>query len=585
MTIVASNSITVSNVNDGTITHTAYANSADGTNGFTTVYPNLNLLAGTKDFSGSSWVNLTLWQSDGTYKGLTVKSTQSNAQGLFQRLTISEDGDYVFSVYVSATNGLKPILIIGKNGVALPSSQISSSPSDMTRISYLAKGLKKGDVMTGRIEKGADDNSKVSVAGHKWEKSSTATPWMSSSSEVTTADWPSYMGQYSDFTSTSSTDPTKYAPWTVFKGNDGATGPQGPQGLKGDPGATGIPGQAGADGKTTYLHIAYATNSTGTAGFDVSNATGKTYIGQYTDFTSADSTDPSKYIWSLIKGDKGDKGDQGDQGPAGSNGDPGKIVSDTEPTTRFEGLTWKYSGTSDLTASDGTVILSGTEYYWSGTNWILSEINAHNINGNNLTITDGEFSSTIIDGPVQIQTEIKDDHLLIYKMDTSHNEIHTIALKSDSGLGMTYQNSDTGEYTSAGVNFQGLFMQNNITNEFARLTPQGTKLSTDVPWTTLSPTNGFSGGSIQFSVQNAVAYFSVSGLGVPAMSANQWYRIATLPTGSSAIPKTDRVTVAFGNASVWGFLVNSAGGLYVQCKAAVSATSNLVNVLAPFPIG
>ncbi|KEY61394.1 Serine/threonine-rich protein, partial [Lactococcus cremoris subsp. cremoris GE214] len=70
-------------------------------------------------------------------------------------------------------------------------------------------------------------------------------------------------------------------------------------------GATGIPGQAGADGKTSYLHIAYATNSTGTSGFDVSNATGKTYIGQYTDFTSADSTDPSKYTWSLIKGDKG----------------------------------------------------------------------------------------------------------------------------------------------------------------------------------------------------------------------------------------------------------------------------------------
>ena len=34
MKIVASNSITVSNVNDGTITHIAYANSADGTDGF-----------------------------------------------------------------------------------------------------------------------------------------------------------------------------------------------------------------------------------------------------------------------------------------------------------------------------------------------------------------------------------------------------------------------------------------------------------------------------------------------------------------------------------------------------------------------
>ena len=45
MKIVANNSITVSNVNDGTITHTAWSNSADGTDGFTTVYPNLNLLS------------------------------------------------------------------------------------------------------------------------------------------------------------------------------------------------------------------------------------------------------------------------------------------------------------------------------------------------------------------------------------------------------------------------------------------------------------------------------------------------------------------------------------------------------------
>ncbi|MCT3138379.1 collagen-like protein, partial [Lactococcus lactis] len=96
-------------------------------------------------------------------------------------------------------------------------------------------------------------------------------------------------------------------------------------------GATGIPGQAGADGKTSYLHIAYATNSTGTAGFDVSNATGKTYIGQYTDFTSADSTDPSKYTWSLIKGDKGDKGDTGPQGPQGERGIAGATGATGSP--------------------------------------------------------------------------------------------------------------------------------------------------------------------------------------------------------------------------------------------------------------
>ncbi|WP_201012052.1 hypothetical protein, partial [Lactococcus lactis] len=66
------------------------------------------------------------------------------------------------------------------------------------------------------------------------------------------------------------------------------------------------------------------------------------------------------------------------QGPAGSNGDPGKVVSDTEPTTRFKGLTWKYSGTTDLTASDGTVIKPNTEYYYNGTHWVINYFSVNN---------------------------------------------------------------------------------------------------------------------------------------------------------------------------------------------------------------
>ena len=113
-----------------------------------------------------------------------------------------------------------------------------------------------------------------------------------------------YIGMYVDQVATDSTDPTKYK-WTLIKGADGSQG---------------IQGQAGADGKTPYFHTAYATNSNGTAGFSTTDATGKTYIGTYTDFVSADSTDPSKYTWVLIKGDKGDKGDQGVQGIQGVAG-------------------------------------------------------------------------------------------------------------------------------------------------------------------------------------------------------------------------------------------------------------------------
>lgn len=116
-----------------------------------------------------------------------------------------------------------------------------------------------------------------------------------------------HIGMYVDQTATDSTDPKKYK-WTLIKGADGSQG---------------IQGQAGADGKTPYFHTAYATNSNGTAGFSTTDATGKTYIGTYTDYVSADSTDPTKYTWMLIKGDKGDKGDQGVQGIQGVKGNDG----------------------------------------------------------------------------------------------------------------------------------------------------------------------------------------------------------------------------------------------------------------------
>lgn len=78
----------------------------------------------------------------------------------------------------------------------------------------------------------------------------------------------------------------------------------------GAPGKDGVgtPGTPGKDGKTSYLHIAYANSADGTDGFSVSDSNGKLYIGQYTDFTEADSTDPKKYSWSKIKGTDGAAG-------------------------------------------------------------------------------------------------------------------------------------------------------------------------------------------------------------------------------------------------------------------------------------
>ncbi|WP_414146361.1 collagen-like protein, partial [Lactococcus lactis] len=406
--------------------HTAWAYSADGNDGLTTVYPNLNLFinssAKTKDGFFKNFDKV-----ENGYGEITLKATNTwVARDMWDGFSIKprdyKPGDeYTMSMEVMFTSWNMPVgttlteLWIGQRYVGgswtticridLPKDP-SKTLNQWIRITQTTTVPPYGDpsfgvqaIMTAVFQGPSEGSLTVRVRKPKQELGSTATPHMPSSSEATTADWPSYIGQYTDFMQDDSTKPSDYT-WSLIRGNDGE---RGPQGLKGDPGATGIPGQAGADGKTSYLHIAYATNSTGTVGFDVSNATGKTYIGQYTDFTSADSTDPSKYTWSLIKGDKGDKGERGIQGPAGSNGDPGKVVSDTEPSTRFKGLTWKYSGTTDLTASDGTVIKPNTEYYYNGTHWMINFVEANQMHVIDLsaisgTYTNGSIKNVTTDG-------------------------------------------------------------------------------------------------------------------------------------------------------------------------------------------
>ncbi|HEL1928234.1 phage tail protein [Streptococcus suis] len=99
----------------------------------------------------------------------------------------------------------------------------------------------------------------------------------------------SYIGMYVDFNSQDSTNPSDYA-WTLVKGADGANG---------------IAGKAGVDGRTPYLHIAYATSNNGSQGFSTTDSVNKTYIGTYTDYVQADSTDYRVYKWTLIKGADG----------------------------------------------------------------------------------------------------------------------------------------------------------------------------------------------------------------------------------------------------------------------------------------
>lgn len=181
--------------NDGVINTIAYANSADGTVGFTTVYPNLNLLDGTIDFSGT-WGNASSWLTDGIYKGLTIKKRTSQWNGIYKSFTAPKDGIYTFSAYVKSSGNTANIYrycaINGQdNGEFF---KFIGNNFDWKR-DDVTLNLKANDIIKFRYEiSGGGADSILWTAGYKCEQGSIATPYMPSSSEVKTTDYPKYVG-------------------------------------------------------------------------------------------------------------------------------------------------------------------------------------------------------------------------------------------------------------------------------------------------------------------------------------------------------------------------------------------------------
>ncbi|AZF90622.1 capsid and scaffold protein [Streptococcus phage CHPC873] len=95
-----------------------------------------------------------------------------------------------------------------------------------------------------------------------------------------------YIGMYQDFNAIDSQNPQDYR-WSKWKGSDGKDG---------------IPGKAGADGRTPYVHFAYADSADGRTGFSLTQTGSKRYLGVCTDFNQADSTNPADYTWNDTAG-------------------------------------------------------------------------------------------------------------------------------------------------------------------------------------------------------------------------------------------------------------------------------------------
>lgn len=137
--------------------------------------------------------------------------------------------------------------------------------------------------------------------------------------------------------------------------------------IKGDDGENGVPGPAGKDGQTSYFHTAWANDISGQTGFSLTDATNKTYIGTYSDFTEADSTDPSKYNWALFKGADGQDGKDGQDGQPGKNGTGIKTT-----VVRYQASS---SGTTQPTGIWSSTVPAVTkgQYLWTRTDWTYTD--------------------------------------------------------------------------------------------------------------------------------------------------------------------------------------------------------------------
>ncbi|MCT1181759.1 DUF2479 domain-containing protein [Lactococcus lactis] len=193
---------------DGVINTIAYAKSADGTDGFTTVYPNLNLLKNTRNLSSTS--ASTAWSTLYTSSQIYDSGIKSKSGVLAM--------NFSFNVYVplnAIAGNTVPIQLKGQN------SQATNVGTDdyNTIISNTNYVIKQSDLGTTirvniPIQKSPNYQSfdtaladtasitirqSTNISGFvystiKLEIGSVATLWMPSASEVTIADYPKYVG-------------------------------------------------------------------------------------------------------------------------------------------------------------------------------------------------------------------------------------------------------------------------------------------------------------------------------------------------------------------------------------------------------
>lgn len=192
--------------------HIAYANSADGKDGFY-VGGGQNLLPGTRDFEQWSISGTKVAVTNGQDQFQAVTGTNSNAPYydvvVFYGIPLEKDTDYTASFWAKTsedTDIWSFLFDSGSNGNYADGATVNHATTDYTRfVVHFHNGNNNAtpNFIPARINK---PGVTVWVYGCMLEKGTIAHNWSPAPSEA----HPLYMGTYTDYTRAGSTDPTNY---------------------------------------------------------------------------------------------------------------------------------------------------------------------------------------------------------------------------------------------------------------------------------------------------------------------------------------------------------------------------------------
>jgi hypothetical protein len=234
--------------NDSLTEYIAYSWSADGSDRFTTVYPNLNLSTDTKLFTDGKTAsaskkgqvvvngNATVTSLAGfNYATFTSQGSQNQdwfrvflipdtPTPLMDKSEVLPNTKYTFSFFAKGTGTHR--IIAYNNWAVAPNNFMDITLTSDWKL-YTLTVTSMATIPTNNVQfffRSSTAGSVISVMKPKPELGSTATPWMPSASEVKDSDYPSFVGrkQINSTTPLDINNPNWYT-WSMNKPNNPVT--------------------------------------------------------------------------------------------------------------------------------------------------------------------------------------------------------------------------------------------------------------------------------------------------------------------------------------------------------------------------